>query len=402
MAAFDYVASSDAGRQVRGAVEAADEAEAFAILRREGLRPLKITASRGGAQSGGRAGRVDLKPRAVAELLADLAALLQAGAALKPALGILAEGTGEPAAATAARALSGEISKGVGVEGAFLTVLGDRYPFVPGLAAAGEASGDLAGALRRGADILERDLAIGEEVGGALAYPAFVLLMTLASILLILLLVVPALAPIVDQSRDALPLSMLLLVGVSGLLTQYGGLLLAGLGVLALAALAGWRFGGLKTSFERLLLDGPARASVRGLVLGGFASAFGDLLSSGVPAPDALRIALRSLRLTEAARRLEPVLAALRGGAPVSTALAQAHGLPASLVHMARIGEESGALGPMLERAGKLEQARGLRSIKAMTRWLGPALIIVLGMVIGSLMAGLLSGVSSLGEAAVR
>jgi len=68
---------------------------------------------------------------------------------------------------------------------------------------------------------------------------------------------------------------------------------------------------------------------------------------------------------------------------------------------MAAVGEESGALGRMLERAAMIEQEAAVRRLQAWTRWLGPALFVVLGAIIGLLMGGLLGSVTSLGEAAI-
>ena len=69
---------------------------------------------------------------------------------------------------------------------------------------------------------------------------------------------------------------------------------------------------------------------------------------------------------------------------------------------MALIGEESGALGPMLARAGRLAEQVALRRIESLSRIIGPALIVALGGLVGLLMAGLLSGVAGLGDAALQ
>jgi general secretion pathway protein F len=396
MARFDYLAASAGGGRVAGSVEAENERDAFEQLQRQDLRPIRLTPATGPAK----AGRVALSPRAVAELTADLAALLQAGASMKNALAVMAGAEGGTPSGPAARALSEEISKGVGLEEAFGSVLGGRYPFLPALVAAGEASGNLPGALIMVTETIERDLEIAEQVGGALGYPAFVLFMTLGSLLMLVLFVVPALAPIIDSAGGQTSLFMSVLVWVSRLLTEHGlvwtGLITVG----AVATLVAWRFGALKVLVQTLLLDGPLRGIARGIVYGGFARA--QLLVARAPAPEAIRLATGSIRLSEAARRLEGLATLVGGGLSISQALAETRSIPRSISQMARIGEETGALGQMLERAGRLEQARALRQIKARTKWLGPALIIVLGVMIGILMSGLLSGVSGLGDTGIQ
>ena len=92
----------------------------------------------------------------------------------------------------------------------------------------------------------------------------------------------------------------------------------------------------------------------------------------------------------------------MRQGQALSAALDRVRAIPATITRLAVIGEASGALGPMLARAGRLEEDAALRRIEFAGRLLGPALIVLLGGMIGLLMAGLLSGVSQLGGAAVQ
>ena len=100
--------------------------------------------------------------------------------------------------------------------------------------------------------------------------------------------------------------------------------------------------------------------------------------------------------------RLEPVAQAVRQGQALSVALGVVKAFPPAITRLAAIGEASGALGLLLARAGKLEEETALRRIEAVGRLLGPALIVALGGMIGLLMAGLLSGVSQSGGAALQ
>ncbi len=398
MSRFEYLAANEAGGRVSGAVDAADEKEAFDKLRQDGLRPIRLTA----ASASRRGGRVRLDNRSVGELSADLAALLTAGASMKTALGVLTDAAGDAPAGQAARALSEEISKGVAIDSAFSIVLGDRYPFVPALVAAGEASGDLPHALTMISETIERDIEIAEQIGTALSYPAFILAMTLGSVLMIVLLVVPALAPVIEETGGETSFVLGALIAVSGLLTEHAVVWLILLGMLVAGSLLAWRTGSLWRWLQALWLDGILSGPARSLVYGGFARSLGQLLMARAPAGEAIRLAIGALRLPVAAERLSTLATQVRGGTAISSALAQNSALPQSLAQMARIGEETGALGQMLERAGRLEQARALRRIRLVTRWLAPALIIVLGILIGILMTGLLSGVSALGESGIQ
>jgi type II secretory pathway component PulF len=192
------------------------------------------------------------------------------------------------------------------------------------------------------------------------------------------------------------------LIGVSMFLRSNLLLLivLAGLSAagLAVAISLDW----LARPIERLLLDGPVRRTCAGLVFGGFAIALGAMLAAGAPMSEALRLAIRSVQSRTARTRLEPVAAAVRQGQSLSTALEAVKAFPDAVVRLASVGEASGALGLMLARAGKIEEDAAIRRIEAAGRLLGPALIVLLGGVIGLMMGGLLSGVSQLGQTALQ
>jgi general secretion pathway protein F len=126
------------------------------------------------------------------------------------------------------------------------------------------------------------------------------------------------------------------------------------------------------------------------------------MLAAGAPMSEALRLAVRSVRSATARARLEPVAQAVRNGQSLSGALEKVKPFPTAIVRLVIVGEESGALGAMLARAGQMEEDAAIRRIEAAGRILGPALIVMLGGMIGLMMAGLLSGVSQLGDAALQ
>jgi type II secretory pathway component PulF len=241
-----------------------------------------------------------------------------------------------------------------------------------------------------------------DQLISSLSYPAFVLASTIAAVCIILLFVIPSLAPLVDDAGGPPPMTLSILIALSNLLSDNLpplGVALGG-GVLALA-LAG-AMGAFTEPIERALLDGPLRRTISGLTFGGFAIALGNMLTAGAPMSDALRLAIRSVRSGVARGRLEPVAHAVRQGETLSSALDRVRPFPGAIVRLTAVGEASGGLGPMLARAGKLEEDAAIRRIEAIGRVLGPALIVGLGGLIGLLMAGLLSGVSQLGQSSLQ
>ncbi len=402
---FDYLAVDATGRRVKGQVAARGDAAAFERLKRDGLSPIRIRPghrnSSAAAMDGSNAAR-GLSERETADFLADLAALLGAGADMRGALSILGAKGGRPAVRVLAKTLSQEISGGGALDQAFSRYLGKDHAFVGALIAAGEAAGDLPGGLQRGADMLASRIRLRDQMVSTLSYPAFVFASTVVAIGVILLFVVPSLAPLVEDAGATPPLTLRIMIGASGFLRANLWLLTGSVAVLGLGLIGLGAAGALTAPSERLLLDGPARRTASGLVFGGFAIALGNMLAAGAPMSDALRLSIRSVRSGTARARLEPVAQAVRQGEVLSSALGRVTPFPDAIIRLAAVGEASGALGPMLARAGKIEEDAAIRRIEAAGRVLGPALIVGLGGLIGLLMAGLLSGVSQLGQSALQ
>lgn len=397
---FRYLAFDATGRRIKGVVAAHSDARAFEHLKREGLSPIRLTPAGNRQPSTARAR--GLSDRDLAAFLADLGALLRAGADMRAGLAILGARSGKPMARTLSRSLSQGISGGAALDEALLRCLGRDRAFIAALVAAGVAGGTIATGFERAAEMLEARVRFADQMVSVLSYPAFVLASTLVALGVILLFVVPSLAPLVQEAGGAPPAALGAMITVSGFLTQH----LPVLGVMAAAAaltlIMAWRLGALATPMERLMLDGPARRTAGALIYGGFAIALGTMLAAGAPMGDSLRLSIRSVRTATARARLERVGQAVRQGDSLPTAFERIVGFPSAIVRLAAVGEVSGGLGAMLARAGKLEEDAAIRRIDAIGRLLGPALIIVLGGVIGLMMAGLLSGVSQLGDAALK
>lgn len=395
---FAYVARAADGKRVRGQVPAPSEQAAFERLRRQGLSPLKLRPARSRAGGGDRG----LQDRESAEILLSLADLLSAGADMRSALNVLLSRAQGSRVANACRRLLQDISAGEALDVAFARTLAPRHAFVAALVAAGEAAGDLPQALRRAGEMLEAAIKLRQQLVAALAYPSFVLISTLAAAGVILLAVVPSLEPLVSEGGEGSAPILSGLLAASRLLREQGMILAAGLGVAAILVAVLGRAGLLRRPLDRLWFTGPWRRTTCALAFGGFAISLGAMLAAGAPMSEALRLAIRGVRSDLAKDRLQVVLQQVRQGVSLSQALQDVKGFPQTIVRLVSVGESTGALGRMLQRSGKLEEDAAVRDTEAAARLLGPALIVLLGGLIGLMMAGLLSGVTELGQAALN
>lgn len=396
---FSYVAIDRAGRRVRGLVAASGDAEAFEQLRRDGFSPLRLKARRVAPAKPKTQG---LGARETAEFLSGLSELLRAGADIRTALSILGARFEKPALKQMGETLSGDIAGGEPLDRAFARAFQASQPFVAPMVAAGETAGDLPGGLQRASDVIMSRLKLRDQLVTVLAYPLFVLATAIGALFVILLYIVPSIAPLATELGSEPPAALALMIAASDFLRANLRNLLLGVAAGMLAVLVSGRAGLLSRPLDRLLLDGPARRTVTGVVFGGFAQSLGAMIAAGAPVADALRLAIRTVPMAGARRRLEPVTQAVRQGEFLSGALSDVRGFPSAILRLTAVGEASNAVGPMLQRSGRMEEEAGLRRIETVGRIAGPALIVLLGAVLGVMLAGLLSGVSQMGQSALE
>ena len=392
---FTYLALSPVGAQVKGTLAAGSELAAYERLRRDGLSPVRLKPARS-VSSGVQ--RIALSDRRAAELFGALGVLLSAGADIRSALAMLGSRAASRPALQLCKLLADQVSGGARLDEVLAQRLPSRQGFAAALVSAGEASGELGSGFTRAAEVLSARTRLADQLVSTLSYPAFVLVSTVAAVLTILLFVVPTLAPLVETTGASAPPTLAVLLWASRTLS--GNLVpvaaVGGGGVLGL--LVAGRLGLLAEPVDRLLLDGPSSELRGGLVYGAFAIVLGNMLAAGAPLGDALRLAVRTAPSAAARGRLEHAAAQVRQGRLLSSALDQVRRFPPAIVRMCAVGESSGSLGLMLSRAGRLEEEAALRRIEALGRLLGPALIVLLGGLVGLLMATLLSGVSQIGQ----
>jgi len=395
---FSYKAMGADGKTRNGHLTANNEAEAFARLRGENLSPFSLKLTQANAKPTGLA---RFLPRArrmgeaeVEALLGSLAILLRAGADIRTALNVLADDRPE------LKAVTQKILGGASVELSLSPLFTTADTHLSALIAAGEVRGDLPSGLEAAASVIATRRKIRQQLFEALSYPAFVFVTAIAAILVILLVVVPAIAPLLRESEHEMPIYFRVIVWLSQVLQASWLYLLAGL-IAAMAALVlGYLYGGLKRWIAGWLIDGPLGSIAAALVYGGYARSLGDMLTRGAGLAEGLRLCQRSVGNEVARERLETVAVAVRQGRLVSEGLRSVKGLPRPIIKLAEVGETSGALGQMLARAGEREEADALQKITRLSRLLGPLLIMVLGAMIGLIMGGVLTALTDIGSIA--
>lgn len=387
MTQFRYEAARTDGKTVRGLVEATSGPDAAAVLSARGLFPVALRETRVAVQPFWRRP----PPRALATTFQGLAALTEAGVPLEPAL----QATERVASGTLRDALGrvrARVREGTSL-GAALAAEDGLFPGVAvGLVRAGERGAGLSQALDQAAAQLERDAETRARVRSALAYPLVVALVGTASVAFIVGFVVPRFAAVLgDLGRD-LPAATRVLVALSEVVRAYGVVLAAG----AIALVAG----GAKLAAERReawhawLLDVPLVGAIRHALASARAGrTLAALLAGGAPALAALAAAREAAGDAAVAHRLTRARERVREGAALSDALGATRALTPAALELAALGERSGRLAPLLERAADLDERTAERRLGVLVTLLEPALIVAFAGVVAFVAAALLQAV---------
>ncbi len=408
MAQFRYTAIDAGGQMRRGMMEAGSEAEVVTQLQRQGSLPMRAGAV---TQDGLLAPlmhtefllRRGLSGQQVADLTRELGTMLAAGQDLDRALRYVLE----TAANARVRRVIARLRDAVR-DGSPLSVALGREPgsfsrLYLGMVRAGEASGKLADALARLADLLERQRRIAATVTSALIYPCLLAVASVGAIILLLTDVLPQFVPLFQQSGAHLPPSTQFLIDAGAFVIDRGVLLLLAVAVTVLAMAALLRRPGPRLVADRLLLRLPVVGSLqRELIAARFTRALGTLLVNGVPLIGALAIARDALGNLAAVAALDRASRSARGGGSLSQPLAEAAVLPIRTIHLLRLGEENARLGEMALHAAEIHEEHTRLSVQRLVALLVPAMTILMGAAVAGIVASLLSAMLSLNDLAAQ
>jgi general secretion pathway protein F len=391
MPLFRYRAARADGSLVNGLVEAAGPAQTGALLLERGLQPLSLEPAPPGRS------RRRTSPRGeLAVVFRSIAALVSAGVPLDRALAsteTLARGELRVTLANSRSRLREGHTLARALEGGQGTI----PAVILGLLRAGERGGGLATALEEAATHLEREAELAGRVRQALAYPCVLAAAGSLSVLVIGTVVLPRFAELLGDLGQQLPPTTLALLTASTFVRQYGLLLMLvslGLGALGLNW-AGTPAG--RRIVSRILIDLPVLGRVRhGLATARLARALSSMLRSDMPLLPALQAAAHAAGDVAVAERVVRAGERVARGEPLATALERERALAGHATQVIAVGESSGQLASMAQRAGDLAAREAERGLTTLVALLEPGLILVFGGLVALTAAALLQAVYSL------
>lgn len=253
----------------------------------------------------------------------------------------------------------------------------------------GESTGKLKDALMQLLDYLRRLQDLKLKVKQALAYPIFMSVVGIGTIFVMLTFVLPRLAGMFDDFQAQLPVPTLVLLKVSGFLQSYWWAVVV-LITLIIFVLKITR-AGKESIFSQLKYFIPlVKDIVYKQSVANFSRSLSLLLQSGVNLLSALTDAGPVIGNPVYIRQLEEVRKNISEGIPFSDALEKFKIFPDFFVQMVRVGEEGGRLDSVLADIAESYEAEIESDLKTLSSLIEPAIILVLGLVIGAMVIAML------------
>lgn len=392
MASFDYVAVDAGGRTVSGAVTAADEVAARALLGKRRLMPLEILPARTGAARAASpsAKGAKLDARTLTLTTRQLATLVSVSP-LEEALRTIALQADRPAVRRVLEGVHAGVLEGRRLSDA-MGLQGQAFPpLYRAMVSAGEASGALQPILERLADGLERDQQVRGKVITALVYPAVLAVVALGVIVALMAFVVPKVVDQFESMNQTLPLLTRVVIGVSNGMRDWGWLMILLLVLATLLGAVALRNPAIRLRADTLLLKLPLVGRLaRDLHGAKMARTLATMLTSGLPVLEGLTITARTVSNRRLRQATETMAEAVREGGGLSAAMRRADVFPPILVYMTASGESSGRLEPMMERAADYLEREFSTFTAVMLSLLEPAIIVVMGGVVAVIVLSIL------------
>ena len=397
MPSYIYKAKKDAVNAITGQINAQNEEDALEIIHQLGLIPVSIEESNAEGVLFSDIREVKIKGKELYLFSKQLANLLKSGVTLLKALEVLSEQTKN----TYFSRVLNEISIGVKSGRSFSACLAD-YPaiFMPlfvAMVRAGEEMGKLRQMLNSVADFLKNQEEFSSKVRTAMVYPIFMLLIGISTVIFILTFVMPKMSVIFTEAGQALPWPTMVVMSVSHFFKSFGLATLVFL-VLAFLAFNRWRATNQGSIvLGQFLLNLPlVRDFILKVDLARFTRTMSLLLESGLTIIRSIEMAVPTVHNPQLKTDLLISVQGLTAGENLGQCLAKSNLIPPMIVQLIIVGEESGSLLESLKDIADSYEADINETTKLITTILEPAMILVVGSVVGFIVFAMLLPIFSM------
>jgi type IV pilus assembly protein PilC len=390
MTKFKYEALTQDGGTVTGVVKSDSLGGARMALLGQGIDAPEIEEKKGLLQleiTKERVKRVELM-----HFSRQLAAFLRSGIPILEGIEVLREG----ASNKTFRRILGEVGEALRSGDTFLGAISahpDAFPeFYRGMVGAAELTGQLDSVLDRLAHYIERDQDARRKIRSALAYPLVILAMSIVTVCVLTIFVLPRFRTFFESLNAELPLATRMLLSITDFLSDYWFAFAGGFVALVLAAVALRRSKAGRARLDAFLLKLPAIGdTLRFAIIERFCRVMSSMAQAGVPLPDAMTVAGDTTNNAVYRKALVQAREQMIRGEGIARPIAATELFPVAAVQMFRVGEDTGSLDQQLETAADFYEQELDYKIKKLTTLFEPAVIVLMGIIVGFVAIALVS-----------
>ena len=381
------------GKMVRGDLRATGEAVVKSTLRRQGIQVVKVKRVR---QGGGKSTEKD-----ITLFTRQLATMMKAGVPLLQAFDIVGKGNANPAVSKLLMDIKMEVETGNSLTTAFR-----KYPLYfddlfCNLVQAGEQAGILDSLLDRLATYKEKIVAIKGKIKSALFYPISIIVVAFIITAVIMIFVIPAFKELFTSFGADLPGPTLFVMAISDFFVKYWYLIFGVIGGGIWFFFYTWkRSRKMQMALDRLFLRIPVFGPViRKATIARWSRTLSTMFAAGVPlveALDSVAGAAGNYVYFEATRKIQNEVST---GTSLTVSMQNSQVFPNMVVQMVAIGEESGSLDAMLSKVADFFEAEVDDAVDALSSLMEPAIMVVLGTLIGGMVVAMYLPIFKMGQA---
>ena len=385
--------NTETERLVRGEVVAKDEEEARKKLQRRGIRPLRISKVK-------TARKRRITQEDITVFTRQLATMMKAGLPLMQAFEIVARGHSNPSMTEMLMHIRSDVEQGSALGKSF-----SKYPkyfdrFYCNLVSAGESGGVLESLLDKLAVYKEKTQAIKKKVKTALTYPIAIIVVAIALIFIMMMFVLPAFKEVYANMGAELPDLTQLVMSLSDLFVDYGWIMLI---LLIVSAFGLYKLHEKSPTFQKridaLILKLPVfGAIVRKATIARWARTTSTLFAAGVPLVEVLDSVAGASGNILYEEATQDIRAKVTQGLSLTSSMQSTDMFPNMVIQMAAIGEESGSLDDMLNKAAEFYEDEVDNSVSRLSHLMESIIMVVLGSLIGILLIAMYLPLFNLGN----
>ena len=385
--------NTETERLVRGEVVAKDEEEARKKLQRRGIRPLRISKVK-------TARKRRITQEDITVFTRQLATMMKAGLPLMQAFEIVARGHSNPSMTEMLMQVRSDVEQGSALGKSF-----SKYPkyfdrFYCNLVSAGESGGVLESLLDKLAVYKEKTQAIKKKVKTALTYPIAIIVVAIALIFIMMMFVLPAFKEVYANMGAELPSLTQLVMNLSDLFVDYGWIMII---LLIVSAFGLYKLHEksptLQKRIDALILRLPVFGTiVRKATIARWARTTSTLFAAGVPLVEVLDSVAGASGNILYEEATQDIRAKVTQGLSLTSSMQSTDMFPNMVIQMAAIGEESGSLDDMLNKAAEFYEDEVDNSVSRLSALMEPIIMVVLGSLIGILLIAMYLPLFNLGN----